>query len=557
MVRAVKSAESREVQMTYKLLIVDDEKVVRDRVVSLLDWETAGFEVIGSCENGLEAMEILEKDCPDLIMTDIRMPFMDGLELAGFVQRNYPMVKLVFLTGFDDFNYARKAIDLSVMDYLLKPITADELSESLKRIRERLDKQLAERRDLSLLRDYYEQSLPQLRSGFLTQLINGNLQPRQIEESIRTLKITELEGNLFRVAVLKIDEASFSHGVFSHGDQALASFGVFNITEEICSKHESGVAFIQADQVVVIAPVDEDTKSIRSLNDGLEEIRLAVSRFLQLTLTIGISSTVSMEDIRLGWQEAMRALEYHLVVGNDQLIYLEDLEHVEVRPPVVSKDLEKKLLTAIKVAHDDDLREAVEQIMQIITSSQWPLDYVRFYLSGIAAALISEAAATGVDLSETLPVDQMTQYLTRSSLSDISSWLVETSRGLMTAIERGRRDNCQLLVEKANAYLEENYAERDLSLNSISSHLHISPSYFGAVYKRETGETFVSALLKIRMERARDLMLTTGMKNFEIASQVGYDDPHYFSVCFKKYFRMSPNEFKSSQLNQGPGGNKS
>ncbi|MDD4682004.1 MAG: response regulator, partial [Eubacteriales bacterium] len=340
--------------MTYKLLIVDDEKVVRDRVVSLLDWETAGFEVIGSCENGLEAMEILEKDCPDLIMTDIRMPFMDGLELAGFVQRNYPMVKLVFLTGFDDFNYARKAIDLSVMDYLLKPITADELSESLKRIRERLDKQLAERRDLSLLRDYYEQSLPQLRSGFLTQLINGNLQPRQIEESIRTLKITELEGNLFRVAVLKIDEASFSHGVFSHGDQALASFGVFNITEEICAKHESGVAFIQADQVVVIAPVDEDTKSIRSLNDGLEEIRLAVSRFLQLTLTIGISSTVSMEDIRLGWQEAMRALEYHLVVGNDQLIYLEDLEHVEVRPPVVSKDLEKKLLTAIKVAHDDD-----------------------------------------------------------------------------------------------------------------------------------------------------------------------------------------------------------
>lgn len=354
MMRAVKSAESREVQMTYKLLIVDDEKVVRDRVVSLLDWETAGFEVIGSCENGLEAMEILEKDCPDLIMTDIRMPFMDGLELAGFVQRNYPMVKLVFLTGFDDFNYARKAIDLSVMDYLLKPITADELSESLKRIRERLDKQLAERRDLSLLRDYYEQSLPQLRSGFLTQLINGNLQPRQIEESIRTLKITELEGNLFRVAVLKIDEASFSHGVFSHGDQALASFGVFNITEEICAKHESGVAFIQADQVVVIAPVDEDTKSIRSLNDGLEEIRLAVSRFLQLTLTIGISSTVSMEDIRLGWQEAMRALEYHLVVGNDQLIYLEDLEHVEVRPPVVSKDLEKKLLTAIKVAHDDD-----------------------------------------------------------------------------------------------------------------------------------------------------------------------------------------------------------
>jgi two-component system response regulator YesN len=231
MMRAVKSAESREVQMTYKLLIVDDEKVVRDRVVSLLDWETAGFEVIGSCENGLEAMEILEKDCPDLIMTDIRMPFMDGLELAGFVQRNYPMVKLVFLTGFDDFNYARKAIDLSVMDYLLKPITADELSESLKRIRERLDKQLAERRDLSLLRDYYEQSLPQCAVVFSYTTDNGNLQPRQIEESIRTLKITELEGNLFRVAVLKIDEASFSHGVFSHGDQALASFGVFNITE--------------------------------------------------------------------------------------------------------------------------------------------------------------------------------------------------------------------------------------------------------------------------------------------------------------------------------------
>jgi two-component system response regulator YesN len=140
----------------------------------------------------------------------------------------------------------------------------------------------------------------------------------------------------------------------------------------------------------------------------------------------------------------------------------------------------------------------------------------------------------------------MTQYLTRSNLGDIASWLEDTSIGLMKAIENGRRDNCQLLVEQANAYLQKNYADRDLSLNLISSHLHISPSYFSAVYKRETSETFISALLRIRMEKARDLMITTNLKNFEIASQVGYDDPHYFSVCFKKYYKQSPNDFRTS-----------
>lgn len=527
--------------MAYKLLIVDDEKVVRDRVVSLIDWEAAGFHVIGACENGLEAIEAIEKERPDLVMTDIRMPFMDGIELADHILHNHPMIKLVFLTGFDDFNYARKAIDLSVMDYLLKPITADELSESLKRIRERLDRQLAERRDINQLREYFEQSLPQLRSGFLSQLINGNLQPRIISEAIKTMNMHELENEAFRVAVIEIDDASFSQGVFSQSDHGLACFGVFNIAEEICSREDIGMAFIHSDQVVIIIYHPE-----ARLEETLDEIRLAVRGFLQLTLSIGVSSKINVNEMRRGWQEAVRALDYRLVVGDDSLIFLEDLEQVDSRPPIVSRELENKLLTAVKVGHLDDLEKAVEQIMSVITSSQWPLEYVRFFLSGIAASLISEAAATGVDLNETLPVDQMTQYLTRSNLGDIASWLADTSIGLMKAIENGRRDNCQLLVEQANAYLQNNYANRDLSLNLISSHLHISPSYFSAVYKRETGETFISALLRIRMEKASDLMITTNLKNFEIASQVGYDDPHYFSVCFKKYYKKSPNDFRAS-----------
>lgn len=527
--------------MTYKLLIVDDEKVVRDRVVSLINWEAAGFNVIGACENGLEAIESIEKERPDLVMTDIRMPFMDGIELASHILRNHPMIKLVFLTGFDDFNYARKAIDLSVMDYLLKPITADELSESLKRIRERLDMQLAERRDINQLREYFEQSLPQLRSGFLSQLINGNLQPRTISEAIKTMKMHELENESFRVAVIEIDDASFSQGVFSQSDHNLACFGVYNIAEEICSRERIGMAFIHSDQVVIIV-YNLDGR----LEESLDEIRLAVRSFLQLTLSIGVSSVIGVNEMRRGWQEAVRALDYRLVVGDDSLIFLEDLEQVDSRPPIVSKELENKLLTAVKVGHQSELEHAVKEIMTVITSSQWPLEYVRFFLSGIAASLISEAAAAGVNLNETLPVDQMTQYLTRSNLGDIASWLSDTSIGLMRAIDNGRRDNCQLIVEQASAYLNSNYADRNLSLNMISSHLHISPSYFSAVYKRETGETFISALLRIRMENARNLMITTNLKNFEIASLVGYDDPHYFSVCFKKYYKQSPNDFRSS-----------
>ena len=528
--------------MAYKLMIVDDEKVVRDRVVSLIDWQEAGFNVTDACENGLEAMDAIEKNNPDLIMTDIRMPFMDGLELAEFVQKNYPMIKIVFLTGFDDFNYARKAIDLSVMDYLLKPITAEELKKSLIRIRQRLDDQLAERRDISQLKEYYEQSAPQLRSGFLTQLINGSIQPQQIAEGKKTLNLHELEGNNFRSAVLSIDSSSYNNGVFSEQDHSLACFGVYNIADEICRRNEIGLAFMQADQVAIIA---RDMREL--LESSLDEIRLAANRFLKLTLTIGISSAVnSLEDLKLAWQEAIRALDYHLVVGSDRLIYLEDLESVDLRPPVVDKKLEQQLLTAIKVGHEEELKDAVKKIIKVITSSQWPLDYVRFFLSGIATALISEAAATGVSLSETLPVDQMTQYLTRSNLSDLENWLMETSTGLMQAIDRNRKDSCQLMIEKASEYIRHNYAQRDLSLNSISNYLHISPSYFSALYKRETGETFVSTLLKVRMEKAKDLIITTGLKNFEIAAEVGYDDPHYFSVCFKKFFNMSPNDYRNT-----------
>lgn len=536
--------------MSYKLMIVDDEQVVRDRVVSLIDWNKSGFEVIAVCENGLDALECIEKDCPDLIMTDIRMPFMDGLELADYVQRHYPLVKIVFLTGFDDFNYARKAIDLRVIDYLLKPITANELRSSLERIRTKMDEHLSERRDLDRLRNYYDQSLPQLRSGFLTMLISGTMQPRQIQEGIAALTLSELDGSRFRVAILTIDESSFSQGVFSQHDHALANFGVYNIAEEICLREQIGLAFIQSDQVVVIAhPVgSQNSEQLRfSLDRILDETRLAAKRFLNLILTIGISSEVSgLIRLRRAWQEAQRALDYRLVVGSDGLIYLEDLESVEVNPPVVSKELEQQLLTAIKVGREDDLKQSVDEIMEVITSSQWPLDYVRFFLAGLVAALISEAAATGVKLDEVLPVDEMTEYLTRSNLADLDQWLTRAGIGLMRAIETNRQDSRQTIAARAMDYINQNYNDRSLSLNSISAYLHISPSYFGSVFKRETGETFVSSLLRARMEKARDLITTTSLKNFEIAAQVGYDDPHYFSVCFKRFYRMSPNDFRNN-----------
>ena len=196
----------------YRIILVDDEEEVRKSMIKKLDWEAAGFQVVGDAENGQEALEMIEQLEPDVLMTDIRMPYMDGLELVRRIRQKYPSMKVLIFSGFDDFEYAQQAITLNVTEYILKPVNVEELTEILSRVKIKLDQEIEERRNVDRLRERYQHSLPILREVFLNDLVRGNVQEGQEEARLKEYGVDILGAQKWTTAVVSLEAEEQAKG---------------------------------------------------------------------------------------------------------------------------------------------------------------------------------------------------------------------------------------------------------------------------------------------------------------------------------------------------------
>jgi len=305
----------------YTLLLIDDEEDVREGVIREVDWQAYGFAVIGTAENGQDALEKMERSVPDIVVTDIKMPFMDGLELAAVVKERYPTVKIVILTGFDEFEYARKAVKLQIDEYVLKPFSAGELIDALLKVRARLDQEAAEKKNIRLLKEHYQKSLPVLREVFLTSLITRRLPAADIREKAHAYQI-DLEGNGFVVGAVSIDRPGVDEHAADHfapppsrqtrgTDRELLLLSVRNIVQEVVDKHRLGIVFTNNDHVVLIAVHQERGREaiLRKTTAVLEEARQFVEKFCEFTVTAGIGTvTGDLADLSFSYEDAVAAL---------------------------------------------------------------------------------------------------------------------------------------------------------------------------------------------------------------------------------------------------------
>ena len=217
----------------YKIMLVDDEEEVRTSIIRKIDWQDAGFEVIGDAENGKEALEKIEQNEPDVVLTDIRMPYMDGLEMAENIRQRYPSIKIVIFSGFDEFEYAKKAIKLNVIEYILKPVNVEELTAILKKIKKNLDEEIEQKRNVTLLRESYIKSLPALREHFLNDLIQGGMEETQIEEKLNEYAIDVAGAVKWVIAAIHLEpDEKVDKAVSLHQQRELIPISVRNLIEE-------------------------------------------------------------------------------------------------------------------------------------------------------------------------------------------------------------------------------------------------------------------------------------------------------------------------------------
>ena len=534
----------------YRIILVDGEEEVRKGIIRKIDWEALGFQVVGDAENGQDALEKIEQLEPDVVMTDIRMPYMDGLTLTSWIRQKYPSVKVLIFSGFDDFEYAQKAIKLNVTEYILKPVNVEELTRILNRVRENLDQEIEQRRDVDLLRESYLSSLPILRELFLNDMVRGNMPAENIRQKLEEYKIDILGAEKWLTAVINVEnEASEETGLTLHQEKELIPISVKSLLEDNLKDYCRFTAFNSAVGVTLIAAVDGERKQT-SLIDLLGDICKEIKRILQVTVTIGIGYfSRELEQLPAAYQSAVDALGYREIVGTGKTIYINDMEPVSRGKLQLETRDEADLIAVVKFGTREKIEAAAKNFAARMEGARVHMRQLQVYQMSIINCLIRLMQQQDLELGAMFGTDEMYGKVIYGNMKpeEFASVITEVGCRMNEAMNRERDKTAKKVILEAKQYILDHYQDPELSVDVMCRQLHMSPAYFSTVFKRETGQTYIAYLTEVRLDKAVELLNTTDDKTYVIAQKVGYQEQNYFSYVFKKRFGISPTKFRGTQ----------
>ena len=531
----------------YKVLLVDDETLIREAISENIQWEEMGFSFMGACENGKQAIEAIEKEQPDLLLTDINMPFVDGMELTKFVYENYPDTKVIIISGFDEFEYAKNAVKYQVLEYILKPITPMEFSETLLRVKKMFDERKENQRDMKKIRSAYVSNLPMVQGRYLHNLLNGTVDYSKLQDKQEELRLN-LDANCYNTALVEGDNLEPFTSQYANVKDELALFAIYNITAELIASENCGIAFQGIDEKTAILFMGDEEEMLKlKIKQILPKIHQAVEEFLQIQVTIAVGKTVPrLEELPDSFAKTKSALEYKFMLGGNQTIEAEEYE--EIRNSAKHVDIfewASQIATTIRTNKIEEIAQRTEQFIEQVKTSYVNKNRSFVYVQNLVLSVIN-LLELPEELEEEIYGQErnfMKQIYECENLDEIELRLRGTFRYICNLMSNQRDSYGKRQAMLALDYIEKNYADSSVTLNSVCTALAMSTSYFSSVFKNYTGETFIESLTKKRMEKAKILLEQGNLKTYEIAEAVGYSDAHYFSVSFKKAVGKTPTEY--------------
>lgn len=537
----------------YSIILVDDEEEVRKSIIKQIDWESAGFKVVGDAENGEDALEKIEVLEPDVVLTDIRMPYMDGLTLAEKIRQRYPSMKVVIFSGYDDFEYAQKAIKLNVTEYILKPVNVEELTSILKRIKSNLDEEIEEKRNVNRLRENYRKSLPIIREQFFNDMVHRRLADGLIESKLREYDIPIAGARKWVIAAIDVEKSDdrSKKTLSLHEEEELIPISVMQIVREKLRNYCRYSLFQSTAeaQMVVIAALDDDNTTT-GLIDVLGDICKEAKRILEVPVTIGIGhSCTGLSKIAGSYQSAVEALGYKAVVGSGSTIYINDMEPVGSGKLEFDNSDESDFISAVKFGPAEKIEAVTGRISGKLESAKVHYRQQQVYVFGVLNTVIQMIQQYDLNLEEILggELEYLSVIDRLQKREEFGEWLLKTAVKMNQAINQERDITTRQVIQEAKQYILDNYQNPDLSVEMICRHLHMSPAYFSTMFKKETGQAYIAYLTEIRLNKAVELLNKTDDKTYVIASKVGYQEQNYFSYVFKKKFGVSPTKFRGAR----------
>lgn len=541
-----------------KIFLAEDEVIVRETIKRMIPWEDLGFELVGEAADGEMALPLLLRQKPDLLITDIKMPFMDGLTLAKVAKKEIPGLKVVILSGYDDFNYAKQAINIGVEDYLLKPITKNALIERLTEIRSRYEHEKTQK-------EYYEKFHREMQAyeknssrDFFEALVSGSMDMMEIYRRSEKLGL-DIVAEAYNVLIFTMNcEEDFSGQREGYSEWEAESL---ELLEEFFSENTSAMLFrcnIFSYGVLIKGQketIEENTRScvseIQRIFDRKEQKRQwfvaagePVERLSQIQKSYYSASRAFshryLYDENILYYDEMASMEKKNVTEDDST-YLQKVDVNALNPAILQKFLSNGLL--------EETENFVKNYFYAI--GQEPLESLVFrnYVTlNVRFSVMSFLKEIGCD-TRTLEQEDTEDVLSESSKS-LENAIAYAEKIISQAIalrDQNSGNKNRSILKTAVDFIDSHYTEEDMSLNKAANAANVSANHFSALFSQNMGQTFIEYLTNLRMNKAKEYLRCTSMRSSEIAGEIGYKDAHYFSYLFKKTQGMTPSDYRKAR----------
>ncbi|WP_339289975.1 response regulator [Paenibacillus sp. FSL W8-0187] len=524
------------------LCIIDDIKSVVDGLTAM-NWEEQGIRVAGVSSNGEEGLTLINGLRPDLVITDIRMPIMDGLSMLRLVLEENPSCKVILISGYADFEYAQQAVQLGAFDFVVKPFTEEDMMSAVLRAKAEVMEERSKRISLREMENKLRESMPALRQEYFALLISHRTSWEEASERWEFLNI-ELEPRGFVVMLIEIDRFREQVAEQSIQEMELIRFSLLNIMQETLAHYARSVLFrARHDQYLAVL---NDTGPSSPIEIA-EQCCRNMERYTKFTVSVGVGGRVEeISGLPDSYRQAHRALSHHLFTeGNAAIMYDDFLQSGSQEP--LALEYKDELLLALRsgnAVRTDAMLSAISEALQKRISRQNP-DYLLSLYDELAASAIRTLYEM-VPYSEIQPLIQRFRTVQGTAglpLASLQRQLLVLCTEGAELVRRNSLSEGQKVIYKAIGYIKGRLSE-DITVGECAAHVHLSASYFSSLFKQVTGMTVTQYITSERIQKAR-LLLVEGAQVQEVAAAVGYEERRYFSEMFKKITGQTPSEFRA------------
>lgn len=533
-----------------KVFFVEDEYIVREGIKNNIDWEKNGYDFCGEASDGELAFPMISEKRPDIVITDIRMPFMDGIELSRMIKEEYPEIKIIILSGHEEFEYAKAAIQIGVEEYLLKPINGDELLQVVNRVAQKIKEENESRETLQ--EGEGDENFEYAKRQLLSSLIDDNASLSDAMEQGKKIHLN-LMAQCYNIMMLKLQRKNKEQG-FSQRILELYK------TMEDTLKEQDGqsIMFDRAPEGKVILFMGSGEEEIRRNMDVFAgQFREILPEYEDVTYfgSVGVP-VMRLRELGESYEAASHGFSYRFLTEPNQIVdnhtvFDQTRNEKKFSCSIGSVDIQnldkQKIESFLKGGEMDEIHFFVEEYMKNTgdagKNSMIFRQYIVMDMFFAASHFLTQITDGREQLGEPFESPEQMQKIV-SDLEATVVYIKELFTKVMQVRDAQTTEHNSDVVENAKKYISENYHDEELTLNTVAHEVNVSPNHLSAMFSQKTGQTFVKYLTDVRMHRAKELLKCTSKRSNEICEEVGYRDPHYFSYLFKKNVGCSPIQYR-------------